>query len=77
VIVLFSQWSSLGEQLADRPKGRELILLNIYRISISVGLLYVAWSKRAIVHWIALGAVFFTVVLLSIRLTIREIGGGP
>lgn len=77
MIVLLSQLSFLQEQVPNRPEGRELILLTIYRISISVGLLYVAWSKRAFVHWIALGAVFLTVVLLSIRLTIREIGGGP
>ena len=77
MIVLLSQVPSLQEQVPNRPEGRELIVLNFYRISISVGLLYVAWSKRAFVHWIALGALFLTVVLLSIRLTIREIGGGP
>ena len=77
VIVLFSHWSSLTEQLADRPEGRELVLLTIYRVSISVGLLYVAWSKKASVHWIGMCVIFLTVVLLSIRLTVREIGGVP
>lgn len=77
VIMLFSHWSSLREQLPDRPEGRELLVLNIYRVSIAVGLLYVASSKRVIIHWVGLGAIFLTVVLLSIRLTIREIGGTP
>src|SRR5210317_567109 len=74
-ILLLSQWPSLRGQLPDRPEGGELVLLNIYRGSLSVGLLCVAWSKRASVHWIALGAMFITVVLLGIRLTIREISG--
>ena len=73
--LLLSQWPSLRGQMPDRPEGRELVLLNIYRGSLSVGLLCVAWSKRASVHWIALGAMFITVVLLGIRLTIREISG--
>jgi uncharacterized membrane protein len=77
VIVLFSQWSSLEEQLVDRPEGREFVLLTIYRVSISVGLLYVAWSKKVSVHWIGVCVFFLTVVLLSIRLTVREIGGVP
>jgi uncharacterized membrane protein len=77
VILLLSQWTSLREQLPDRPEGRELVLLSIYRGSLLVGLLYVAWSKRVSVHWIGLGAMFLTVVLLGIRLTVREIGGVP
>ena len=77
VIMLFSYWSSLQEQLADRPEGRELVLLTIYRISISVGLLYIAGSKKVSVHWIGVCVVFFTVVFLSVRLTVREIGGVP
>ena len=77
VLVLFSQWSSLQEQLADRPQGRELVLLTIYRVSISVGLLYVAWSKKVSVHWIGVCVIFLTVALLSVRLTVREIGGVP
>jgi len=77
VILLLSHLPSLREQVPDRPEGRELVLLTIYRGSISVGLLYVAWSKRVSVHWIGVGAMFLTVVLLSIRLTIREIGGVP
>ena len=77
MIVLFSQMPSLREQVADRPEGRELVLLTIYRVTISVGLLYVAWSKKVSVHWIGIGVMFITVVLLSIRLTVREIGGVP
>lgn len=77
MILLFSQLPSLREQVADRPEGRELILLTIYRASIAVGLLYVAWSKKVSVHWIGMCVMFLTVVLLSIRLTVREIGGGP
>ena len=76
-ILLLSLWPSLREQLPDRPEGMALVLLNIYRGSLAVGLLYVAWSKRVSVHWIAIGAMFLSVVLLSIRLTIREIGGVP
>jgi len=77
VILLFSHWSSLQEQLADRPEGRELVLLTIYRASIFVGLLYVAFSKKVSVHWVGVCVVFLTVILLSIRLTVREIGGVP
>ena len=77
MIVLLSLLPILREQVADRAEGRELVLLTIYRCSLSVGLLYVAWSKKVSVHWIGIGVMFLTVVLLSIRLTIREIGGVP
>jgi uncharacterized membrane protein len=77
MIVLLSQMPSLREQVAERPEGRELVLLTIYRVTISVGLLYVAWSKKVSVHWIGIGVMFITVVLLSIRLTVREIVGVP
>ncbi|MGW8180060.1 MAG: hypothetical protein ACWGQW_15060, partial [bacterium] len=77
VIVLLSLLPSLHEQVADRPEGRELVLLTIYRCSVAIGLLYVAWSKRVSVHWIGIGLMFLSVVFLSIRLTIREIGGVP
>ena len=77
MIVLLSQLPSLREQVPNRLEDRELVLLTIYRVSISVGLLYVARSKKVSVHWIALGTLFLTVVLLSIRLTIREIDGVP
>ena len=77
LIMLLSFTTAIREYVPNRPEAMELVLLTIYRISISVGLLYVAWSKKASVHWIGIGALFLTILLLGIRLTIREIDGVP
>ena len=73
VLVALSFASALGDSVRDRP---DLVQLTAVRMLISIGMLYLAWSQRAIVHWIGIGALFLLTVQLSARLTVRAIEGG-
>jgi hypothetical protein len=73
VLVALSFASALGDSVRDRP---DLVQLTAVRMLTSIGVLYLAWSQRAIVHWIGIGALFLLTVQVSARLTVRAIEGG-
>lgn len=74
ILVLLSLVTNLGDSARDRP---DLVQLTFLRASLCVGLLYVAWTKRASVHWLGVGGMFIATLWLSTKLTIRAIDGVP
>jgi hypothetical protein len=75
LILLAGFATSLREVMPSPPEGMERLQLTIFRVLLFVGLLYVAWTRKVSVHWVGIGAIFLTGLLLSIRLTVRSIGG--
>jgi hypothetical protein len=74
LILLMSLTTTLDQSVSNRP---DLIQITVFRAALCAGLLYAAWSKKVNVHWVGVGAMFLTVVLLSMRLTVRAIDGVP
>ena len=72
-LVLLSFASALGDSVLDRP---DIVQLTTVRLLICIGMLYLAWSRRALVHWVGIGTLFLITVQLSARLTVRAIEGG-
>ena len=75
LVMLLSLTSNLREFIPNRFEGMQLLQLTIFRGALFLGLLYVAWSKKVSVHWIGVSVMFLTVVLLSMRLTVRSTHG--
>lgn len=75
LIMLLSFTSKVSEVVPNRPEGMELLQIMAYRILLFGGLLYVAWSRKVTVHWVGVSAMFLTILLLSMRLTVRSIEG--
>ena len=71
-LVVLSIVSTLGDSVPNRP---DLIKLNAMRLTTFIGMLYLAWSRKALVHWVGIGALFLVTLSLSARLTVRAIGG--
>jgi hypothetical protein len=74
LFLLLSLTTTLDQSVSNSP---DLIQLAIFRTAICAGLLYVAWSKKVSVHWVGVGAMFLTVLFLSMTLTVRAIDGVP
>jgi hypothetical protein len=75
LVMLVGFTTNLREIMPDRPEGMELLQFIILRVLLFVGLLYVAWTRKVSVHWVGVSATFLTILFLSIRLTVRSIGG--
>jgi hypothetical protein len=74
VLVLLSFATPIGGGLPNSPG---LLPVTVVRLSVCAGMLYLAWSRNAIVHWIGIGTIFLVTLLLSSNLTIRAIEGIP
>jgi len=72
MIALLALTTSLGEGVPDRPN---IIYLTTLRVALCISLLYVAWSKNVIVHWVGVCTFLLVVLMMGARLTVREIGG--
>jgi hypothetical protein len=76
ILIIVGSFTTYARELVpNRPEGMQFMLLTIYRVLLSVGMLYVAWSKKASVHWIGVSVMFLTVIMLNMRLTVRSIDG--
>ena len=76
ILIIVGSFTTTARELSpNRPEGMQLLQLTIFRVLLSVGMLYVAWSKKVSVHWIGVSVLFLIIILLNMRLTVRSIDG--